>query len=132
MCTAEDEQYDLRQLFASAMDHRAPVRVSYFKQLKRPDRAIVPGQYVKVTRVVEPFDFDVAKIGARIVRVVDRTPDGVWGPAYRAIRLDRVAFSRSTGKPLAVRLLSQGFICPTLLDGKPLHSTKRVLTARAA
>jgi hypothetical protein len=132
MTTAEDEQYHLRQLFASAMDHRAPVRVSFFKRLKRPDRSVVPGQYVKVTRVVEPFAFDVSKDGARIVRVVDRTPEGVWGPAYRAIRLDRIAASRHTGKPLATRLLSQGYICPSLLDFRPLHSTKRVLTAQQA
>jgi hypothetical protein len=133
MTVSDDEQYHVRQLFASAMDHRAPVRVSFFKQLKdEKHRPVFSGGrplFVKVTRVVEPHAFGVTKAGDRVVKVVDRTPEGELRPEYRTIRLDRVAVSRSTGKVLATRLLTQGYLCPTLLDFKPLHPTKRVLSA---
>lgn len=135
MASAEEDQYHLWHLFASAMAHRAPVRVSYFKrktdEQHRPevDRFGNP-VFVKVTRVVEPHDLTVTKGGARIVKVVDRTPEGVGSqPEYRSIRLDRVAVRYRDGKPLAVRMLTHGYLCPTLLDGKPLHPTKRVLAA---
>lgn len=135
MSTGEDEQLHLRHLFASAMDHRAPVRVSYFEEKRAVDPDTGrdrkwPGVYVKTTRVVEPYEFGVSKAGNRFVRVVDRTPEGVGSrPAYRTIRLDRIAYSRSQHKPLAVRMLSHGFLCPSLLDNKPLYPTKRVLAA---
>jgi hypothetical protein len=50
-------------------------------------------------------------------------------PEYRTIRLDRVAVRYNDGKPVAVRMLTHGYLCPTLLDNKPLHPTKRVLAA---
>ena len=122
---SEEEQLRLRHLFASAMDNRSPVRVSYFKEKGRGT-----GLYVKVTRVVEPYAFGVSKAGKRLVYVVDRTPEGVGSrPDYRTIRLDRVAFSRSQGRALAVRLLSLGYLCPSRLDFRELHPDKRVLTA---
>ena len=134
MSNAEEEQYDLWLLFGSAIDHRAPVRVSFFKERSElvPDpvtgalrKKKIPGQYVKVTRVVEPYGFHVTKEGHRVVLVVDRTPEGVGSqPAYRSIRLDRVAHSRMTGKALAHRLMTQGYLCPSLLDFRPLHRTK--------
>lgn len=138
MSASEEEQYHLWLLFASAMDHRAPVRVSYFEEKKAvdPDTGRVrrfPGIYVKTTRVVEPHGFFVTAAGYRLVRVVDRTPEGLGSqPAYRSIRLDRIAYSRAQSKPLAVRMLTHGYLCPSLLDNKPLHPTKTVLTARAA
>lgn len=134
---SEEEQLRLRHLFASAMDHRAPVRVSYFKEKivdvwsERTQRYVKKpsGLFVKVTRVVEPYAFGVTKAGNRVVYVVDRTPEGTWGPDYRTIRLDRVAFSRAAGRALATRLLSQGFICPSRLDFRELHPSKRALTS---
>jgi hypothetical protein len=135
MSGSEEEQLHLRHLFASAMDHRAPVRVSYFEEKKAvdPDTGRVrkwPGVYVKTTRVVEPFEFGVSKAGKRFVRVVDRTPEGAGTqPEYRTIRLDRIVHSRAKGGPLAVRMLTHGYLCPSLLDNKPLHPTKRVLAA---
>ena len=135
---SEEEQLRLRHLFASAMDHRAPVRVSYFKEKivdvwsERTQRYVKKpsGLFVKVTRVVEPYAFGVTKAGNRVVHVVDRSPEGIGSrPDYRTIRLDRIAFSRSQGKALAVRLLSLGFMCPSRLDFRELHPTKRVLTS---
>ncbi len=127
MSTTEGEQLDVRHLFASAMERRAPVRVSFFKQ-KGKDSDGRP-LYVKVTRVVEPYEFGVTRDGHRIVKVVDRTPDGTWGPEYRTIRLDRVAHSLKTGRPIAVRMLSHHYMCPSRLDYRELHPTKRVLVA---
>ncbi len=135
----DDDEYRLWLLFADAMDRRAPVQVSFFKERSalvedprtgqlRKQR--IKGQYVKVTRVVEPHAFHVTQTGARVVKVVDRTPEGLGSqPDYRSIRLDRIAVSRQTGKPLATRRLTLGYLCPSLLDFRPLHPTKRVLTA---
>ena len=63
---SEEEQLHLRHLFASAMDRRSPVRVSYFKEKRvkvwsERTQGYVErstGLYVKVTRVVEPYAFD--------------------------------------------------------------------------
>ena len=127
MSTSEEEQLDVRHLFASAMMRRAPVRVSFFKEKGRKS-----GLYVKTTRVVEPYAFGVTKEGNRVVFVVDRSPEGTWGPDYRTIRLDRVAVSRQTGKPIASRMLTHGYMCPSRLDYKELHPGKRVLTGAVA
>lgn len=129
----EDEQLYLRHLFAFAMAHRSPVRVSFFKQKKddhgRPVRSGGRDLYVKVTRVVEPHELIVTKSGHRAVKVVDRTPEGEFRPDYRTIRLDRITFSRPTGKPIAHVLAGQGYLCPSLLDGRELYPRKRVLTS---
>lgn len=135
MAHTEEDQYHLWLLFASAMAHRAPVRVSFFKRRKDDQHKPVTDRfgnpvYVKVTRVVEPHELTVTRDGKRIVKVVDRSPEGVGSqPEYRTIRLDRVAVRYNDGKPVAVRMLTHGYLCPTLLDNKPLHPTKRVLAA---
>lgn len=141
MSSSEEEQLELRYLFADAMDRRAPVQVSYFKERSalvedpvtgRVQKKKIRGQYVKVTRTVEPYGFGVAKDGSRIVKVVDRTPEGLGSrPDYRSIRLDRVAVSRRTGRALVVRRLTLGFLCPSPLDRRPLHPTKGVLVSAA-
>ncbi len=74
----------------------------------------------------------MTKLGKRVVKVVDRAPENSNGPAYRSIRLDRVVFSRATGKSLAHVMSRHGYLCRSLLDGKPLHGTKRQLTAPLA
>lgn len=137
----EEDQLDLWLLFGSAMDHRAPVRVSYFKQKKHdsgPDKGKPLTDkygnpiYVKITRIVEPFELGVTEDGHRVVRVVDRAPEGVGSrPAYRTLRLDRFAVRYADGRPMATRMLTHGFLCPSRLDGKDLHPTKRRLTAAA-
>jgi hypothetical protein len=142
MSSSEEEQLHLRHLFADAMERRAPVQVSFFKERSalvedpvtgQVRKRKIPGQYVKVTRTVEPYGFGVAKNGARTVKVVDRTPEGLGSrPDYRSIRLDRIAVSRATGRALATRKLTLGYMSPTLLDNRPLHPTKGVLVARAA
>lgn len=135
MAYTEEDQLDLWLLFGSAMNHRAPVRVSYFKQKKDERRRPVKDRwgnfvYVRVTRVVEPHALDVTEDGHRIVRVVDRTPEGVGSrPDYRTIRLDHVVVRFADNRPAAIRMLTHGYLCPSLLDGKPLYSTKRVLAA---
>lgn len=135
MAHAEAEQYRLWLLFASAMDRRAPVRVSFFKRKKGPDRRPLSDRFgnpvfVKVSRVVEPHALSVTRDGRRVVKVVDRTPEGVGSrPAYRTIRLDRIAVRYADGRPLAVRMLTHGYLCPSLLDRRPLHPSKRVLAA---
>jgi hypothetical protein len=135
MATGEAEQLDLWLMFASAMEHRCPVRVSFFKRKKDDAHKPVTDRfgnpvYVRVTRVVEPHELTVTRDGRRIVKVVDRAPEGVGSrPEYRTIRLDRVAVRYSDSRPFAQRMLTHGFLCPSLLDGKPLHPTKRVLAA---
>jgi hypothetical protein len=124
MCRSEAQQLDLWFLFRSAMDKRAPVRVSYFKQKKDDDGRPVPDQYVKITRVVEPYELTVTKAGRHIVHVVDRSPEGTWGPEDRTIRLDRVAFSYRTHRPVATRMLTHHYMCPSRLDGLTLHPRK--------
>lgn len=132
----ESEQLHLWLLFGYAMEHRCPVRVSFFEHKKdaqgereyQGDRAL----FVKTTRTVEPYELAVTSDGRRIVRVVDRAPEGSNGPAYRTIRLDRVAHSNTTKKPLTRVMTKHGYLCRSLLDGKPLHGTKRQLTARMA
>lgn len=138
MAKNDAEELDVWLLFASAMAHRAPVRVSYFKQRKYesgPDKGKPMTDahgypiYVKITRTVEPYEFGVTKAGKRIVHVVDRSPEGVWGPEYRSIRLDRVAFRFRDGTPVATRMLSHHYMCPSRLDYRELHPTKRVLAS---
>lgn len=140
MSTSDEEQLHLWHLFADAMARRAPVEVTFFKSKKITQTFTSHGLpsvitytgYVKVSRTVEPFAFgaDFTK-GTRWVKVVDRTPEGVGSqPAYRTIRLDRIAVNTRTGKPLAVRKLTYGFICPSLLDHRPLYPTKGQLTGR--
>lgn len=141
MSASEEEQLELRYLFADAMARRAPVQVSYFKERSalvedprtgRVQKKRIKGQYVKVTRTVEPYGFGVAKDGSRTVKVVDRTPEGLGSrPDYRSIRLDRVAVSRTTGRPLVTRRLTLGYLCPSPLDRRPLHPTKGVLVSAA-
>lgn len=135
MSYTEEDQLDLWLLFGSAMEHRAPVRVTFFKRKTDAQHKPVTDrhgnpQFVKVTRVVEPHALTVTRDGKRIVKVVDRTPEGVGSlPEYRTIRLDRVAVRYADQRPVATRMLTHGYLCPTLLDGKPLHKTKRVLAA---
>lgn len=141
MSASEEEQLELRYLFADAMARRAPVQVSFFKERSalvedtRTGQMVkrkIRGQYVKVTRVVEPYGFGVARDGSRTVKVVDRTPEGLGSrPDYRSIRLDRVAVSRRTGRALVTRRLTLGFLCPSPLDRRPLHPTKGVLAGAA-
>lgn len=135
MAYTDEDQLDLWLMFASAMEHRAPVRVSFFKRKTDDQHRPAYDQYgnpvfVKVTRVVEPHELTVTKQGRRIVKVVDRNPEGVGSrPEYRTIRLDRVAVRYADQRPVATRMLSHGYLCPSLLDGKPLHPTKRELVA---
>lgn len=140
MSTSEQEQYRLWLLFADAMAHRYPVEVSFFKSKKITHTRTVHGVkqeityngYVKVTRTIEPHGFAVSKAGARLVHCVDRSPEGTWGPEYRAVRLDRIAVNSRTDKPVVRRRTSHGYICPSLLDNRPLHKTKAELTGAAA
>lgn len=129
----EADQLDLWLLFRSAMTRRAPVRISYFEAKKHeggPDKGkpvLHNGLpiYVKISRVVEPHALFVTADGHHAVQVVDRAPKGAGSqPAYRTYRLDRFAVRYSTGKPMAVRMLSYGYLCPTLLDGQRLHPRK--------
>lgn len=138
MSSSEEEQYYLRQLFADAIERRAPVEVTFFRSKEIVFKYVENGVtyekryrgYVPTTRLVEPYSFHVSKAGGRSVKVVDRAPEGAGSqPQYRSIRLDRVAVNTLTGKPFAVRRLTLGYLCPSLLDRKPLHPTKGVLAA---
>lgn len=142
MSESQEEQLHLWHLFADAMARRAPVEVTFFKSKMITHTYVEHGEtktitypgFVRVTRTVEPHGFgaDWTK-GTRWVKVVDRNPEGVGSrPAYRTIRLDRVAVNSRTGRPLATRRLSIGYLCPSLLDHKPLHPTKGQLVGAAA
>lgn len=132
MCHTEEDQLDLWFRLRAAMDHRAPVRVTFFKQRKH-DSGALKGKpvedrfgnpvYVKVTRVVEPFEFDITRDGHRIVRVVDRSPEGEWGPEYRTIRMDRIAFGFNRHRPV-LTIMRAHYMCPSRLDGIDLHPRK--------
>lgn len=130
----EDDQLYLWQMFRSAMDRRAPVRITYFETKKYesgPDKGkpvlTESGSlmYARISRVVEPYELDVTEDGHRIVRVVDRTPKGVGSrPEYRTYRLDRFAVRFADGRPLVTRMLTHGYLCPSRLDGVSLHPRK--------
>ena len=119
------EQLRLFDRIEDAMTWRKPITLSYFKD-KGTDAAGYR-LYVKVTRTVEPHDL-VPADGSFIMRCVDRTPS-TGRPAYRSIRLDRIAVSRTTNRPLFTLHLKGRYLNPTLLDGKPLHPTKGALTS---
>lgn len=136
MASGEDDQLRLWFVFKRAIDQRAPVRVSFFKRKKddrhRPlsDRFGNP-VYVKVTRTVEPYALDRSKDGHPLVRVVDRTPEGLGSqPEYRMIRLDHIAVRYRDDTPVLTPMWSYGFLCPSPLDGEELHPTKGELNRR--
>ena len=132
MANDRDELY-LWFMFRSAIEHRCPVRVSFFKRKKDARRRPMADQYgnpvyVKVTRTVEPFSLRTTASGAHIVKVVDRTPESEdSGPEYRTIRLDSVAVRYADGRPLLTRMMTHGFLCPSPLDGDELHPRKGAL-----
>lgn len=130
------DQLNVWFLFKRAISLRAPVRVSYFKRKTDDQHNPVTDKwgnalFVKVTRVVEPYELRQTAAGHSIVKVVDRTPEGVGSqPEYRTIRLDRVAVRYADNLPLMQVMTTFGFLCPTPLDGDELHPTKGKLTAR--
>jgi hypothetical protein len=130
MATRESDQLHLWFLFRYAMDRRSPVRISYFEQKKDDDGRRIPDQFVKITRIVEPHGLEITADGRRVVKVVDRAPEGhvsPKGPDYRTYRLDRVAVRNGhDGKPLVHCMSSYGYLCPTLLDGVRLYPRKTV------
>lgn len=136
MATDERDQLYLWFMFRSAIDRRCPVRVSYFKRKKDARRKPVVDDYgnpvfVKVTRVVEPYELATTDDGERIVRVVDRTPEGEdSGPAYRMVKLGSVAVRYADQRPVLTRMLTHGFLCRSPLDGQELHPRKGALTRR--
>lgn len=135
MAHEQADQLNLWFLFKSAIDHRAPVRVSYFKRKTENHKPVNDKWgnpvYVKVTRVVEPYQLTQTDAGHHIVRVVDRTPEGSGSrPAYRSIRLDHVAIRYADGGPLLTRLMTHSFLCPSPLDGEELYPTKGELVSR--
>jgi hypothetical protein len=138
MAHEEADQLDIWFMLRSAIDRRCPVRIMFFKQKKdaqhRPevDRYGNP-VFARVTRVVEPYELGRTKAGKPIVRVVDRTPEGIDSrPEYRVIRLDRIAVRFADQRPVITRMLTHGFMCPTPLDGDELHPTKGELAGRKA
>jgi hypothetical protein len=136
MANDERDQLDVWLAFRSAIAHRCPVRVTYFKRKKDARRRPATDRFgnpvfVRVSRVVEPYEFGTTDDGHRIVRVVDRTPEGVDStPAYRMIKLSSVAVRYADGKPVLTRMLTHGFLCPTPLDGQELHPRKGALAQR--
>lgn len=127
----DDEQLRLFERFEDAMALRHPVKVTYFRE-KGVD--VVTGRtlYVKTTRMVEPHELTNNKHGDLIVKVVDRSPRKEKRPAYRTIRLDRIAFSRRTGLALMTVKVNEGYLNPTRLDGVDLHPSKGQLTGVSA
>jgi len=132
MATDERDQLDAWFAFRRAIRLRCPVRVSFFKR-KTDNHVPVNDRwgnpvFVKVTRVVEPYELGRTKSGAHVVRVVDRAPEGVDScPEYRTLRLDRLAVSNRTRRPMLTVMRTYGFLCPTPLDGQELHPRKGAL-----
>lgn len=128
MAHSEADQLTLWFLFRRAMDRRSPVRISYFERKKDDDGRRIPDQYVKITRTVEPHALELTADGRRVVKVVDRAPEGPTsskGPDYRSYRLDRIAVRRHDGTPLVRVMTTYGYLCPSLLDGARLFPRKR-------
>jgi hypothetical protein len=129
MAFEEHDQLKIWFLFKRAIVGRMPVKVSYFKR-KTDNHEPVSDKYgnpvyAKITRIVEPYALDVTSNGKHIVRVVDRSPEGVNSrPEYRSIRLDRIAVRYSNGLPLVAPMPKHGFLCLSPLDGYELHPTK--------
>lgn len=136
MATDERDQLDVWFAIRSAIRDRCPVRVSFFKTLKDENHRPVQDAhgyflYAKVTRVVEPFELTTTRDGRHIAKVVDRSPEGMDSrPEYRTIRLDRVAVSNRTKRPLLTVMRTYGFLCPSPLDGQELHPRKGALAQR--
>jgi len=117
----DDEQLRLFERLEDAMTLRKPVRVTYFKERKdiRGKRMTLPTgeqMYVKVRRIVEPFELCQTLAGHLTVKVVDRSPNDSERPDTRTIRLDRIAFSNAQRAPLMRVMLSGRYMCPTPLD----------------
>ena len=118
---SDDEQLGLFDLMEDAMALRKPLRISYFKERKDIRGKVITiktGEptYVKVTRIVEPYELRQTIAGHLIALVMDRSPNDSERPASRTIRLDRVAFSRQTGRPLAHLMRRGRYLCPSPLD----------------
>lgn len=111
------------QRIEDAMLQRKPIEVSFFKERKDAFGNPVlfkdgSPMYVRVTRVVEPFDLQFSLANNPYVTVVDRSPNDAERPATRRIRLDRIAVWCSKGKRrmrLRVRA-SDRYLCPSPLD----------------
>lgn len=122
-CT-ETEQLRLFERLEAAIEHRHPVTVSYFKEKrvkvwsKRAGAYVdkPSGLYVKVTRVVEPYELAQTLAGHLIVKVMDRSPENAERPESRTIRLDRIAYSRAQRRPLVQVMFTGRWLCPSPLD----------------
>jgi hypothetical protein len=114
----ELEQLHLMERFERAVEDRTPVTISFFEHKR--DEYGRPMNFsdgrpllIKTTRTVEPYEAaQFAAAGHPYIRVVDRGSSGRGKTAYRTIRLDRVAVSRATGRPLMTAHPSDRYIVP--------------------
>lgn len=122
-CT-DDEQLRLFDRLEDAIALRKPVRVSYFKEKRvkvwsaRANAYVEKpsGLFVKVTRVVEPYELHQTIAGNLIVKAMDRSPKNAERPEPRTIRLDRIAFSHAQRRPLMRVMFTGRWLCPSPLD----------------
>lgn len=120
------EQLRLFERFEDAMAWRAPITLTYFKEHGRDRGGYM--LYTRTTRIIEPYELTTTAGGAIIVRVIDRTARDKR-PAYRSVRLDRIAVSRCTNRPLLTVHTSRRYLHPSPLDDMWLHPTKGQLNA---
>lgn len=102
----ELEQLAIMERFDAATEARHPVTVSFFEQKRDAYGNVMTFAdgtplLVKTTREVEPYEpAQFARAGHPYIRVVDRASSGRGKTAYRTVRIDRIAVSRATGRPL--------------------------------
>lgn len=121
------EQLRLFERFEDAMSWRTPITLTYFKEIGRDRDGNGVMLYTRTTRIIEPYEPATTLGGAIIMRAIDRT-SADKRPAYRSIRLDRIAVSRRTNRPLLTVHTSRRYLHPSPLDGEWLHPTKGELT----
>lgn len=130
----EVEQLEIMERLETAALYGQVVTVSFFKQKKDTNkRPVFFGNgrpyLLKVTRTVEPYAVEFTLQGHPVAYVVDRSPEDEKGPMYRTIRLDRVAISTTTQRPLMRTRSKLRRACQGLID---LALAKRTERAAAA
>lgn len=131
---------ELWERFEEAIEREKPVTVSFFKEKDITHTRTVHGTpqtvtykgYVKVTRIVEPWLMGFHQgDGHPYVRVVSRSPTDEKGPFWRTIRLDRIAVSNWTGKPLMTVNLGGKRYCQPEIDYATERERLRALAHQA-
>lgn len=119
------ETLDVWERIEQAIADEKPVTLTFFKEKEisytrrrhgKTETVTYTG-YVRARRTVEPWLLGFHQSdGHAYARVISRSPTDEKGPMFRTIRLDRVAVSRTTGKPLLTVHVKGKRYCQGLID----------------